>query len=135
VASLARERHTDAALAWFKRQPPGSLAISPWVVTEVAGALSQKSRAREIDESHRLVLRRTWDALITSSLGPIAIEDRHFTRATEFLDQPGINLRAGDALHLAIAAENRLAIATLDRRMGDAALLLGIDVSLSPPAN
>lgn len=62
------------------------------------------------------------------ALLPIATPDCELAR--DFLQHYETGLRAGDALHLAIAANNRAeAIYTLDDRMLKAGLLLGLPVS------
>nr|WP_294810246.1 hypothetical protein [uncultured Sphingomonas sp.] len=43
-------------------------------------------------------------------------------------DRPDPGLRAGGALHLAIAQSGGLSLVTLDRTMADAALQLGIAI-------
>ena len=54
-----------------------------------------------------------------------------FRVAARIADQHKLGLRAGDALHLAIAADHGATIATLDKRLADAALALGV-TALSP---
>lgn len=62
------------------------------------------------------------------SLLPITTPDCELAR--DFLQRYETGLRAGDALHLAIAANNRAeTIYTLDERMLQAGLLLGLPVS------
>ena len=51
----------------------------------------------------------------------------HFDAATGFLANHELGLRAGDALHLAIAVDNDASLCTLDRRLLEAAKALGID--------
>jgi predicted nucleic acid-binding protein len=41
-----------------------------------------------------------------------------------------LGLRAGDALHLAICADHRVTLCTLDQRLSDAASLLGFKTML-----
>ncbi len=42
------------------------------------------------------------------------------------MDQQGLGLRAGDALHLAVAAEHGATLWTLDVRMAEAGPVLGV---------
>ena len=50
--------------------------------------------------------------------------------AARFADQYALGLRAGDALHLAICADRGAIICTLDRRLAEAALALGVETAL-----
>ena len=57
----------------------------------------------------------------------VALEGR---AAAQFADQAPLGLRAGDALHLAIAFEAGLSIATLDRKLAEAGNALGVPTEL-----
>jgi len=56
----------------------------------------------------------------------VARED--FRAAARFCDQSELNLRAGDALHLAICANHGASLCTLDRRLAEAAPARGAAV-------
>jgi predicted nucleic acid-binding protein len=57
-----------------------------------------------------------------------------FQRAAELASESGLNLRAGDALHLAIAASlNATAVVSLDEEMIAAAKVLGMTVVAIQP--
>ena len=55
----------------------------------------------------------------------------HFEKAARFASHHALGLRAGDALHLAIAAGGGHTLVTLDVRMAEAASQLGIPVDPS----
>jgi predicted nucleic acid-binding protein len=57
----------------------------------------------------------------------IAVENQDFAIAESLFDNDKHALRAGDALHLAIASKNRLRIASNDSQMIKAAVTLEID--------
>lgn len=69
-----------------------------------------------------------WQTLRRSSLLTLAVTDDHFEIAAEFVTRQELGLRAGDALHLAIARDSGHTLATLDTRMASAAPLLGVSV-------
>ncbi len=110
------------------QQAEGSLYVSEWCDTEVSSALALKLRTGALSVEKRaeaLAMWRGWrDRVLTLS----SVAPRHFTIAAGFLDQHKLGLRAGDALHLAVAASAGRRIATLDRTMASAALELGIPV-------
>jgi predicted nucleic acid-binding protein len=60
--------------------------------------------------------------LKAESLTVVPITREHFLAAALLVDQYDIGLRAGDALHVAIAAALGATICTLDKRLSDAAV-------------
>lgn len=69
-----------------------------------------------------------YDHLLASSLAILEIGPSHFRSAASFAARHELGLRASDALHLAVCADHGASLATLDRRMRDAALALGVMV-------
>lgn len=128
VALLTPETHSARADAWFAHQEPGALCISGWVATEVASALSIKLRTGALSKDRRAAALAAWTKLRTDSLLTLAVLDQHFEVAAGFAAQHELNLRAGDALHLAIAVDGGHALVTLDQSMAEAASHLGIPV-------
>jgi len=68
--------------------------------------------------------------LTTEALIVWSVSRHHFRTAAAFADQYALGLRAGDALHLAIAAEHGATLCTLDRRLADAGGALGVKTLL-----
>ena len=91
-----------------------------------------KVRRSEILDAERIEAQQFVRA-IQDSFVRNAIDDGHFLIARHFADQPSTGLRAGDALHVAIAAAYEQTLVTLDRAMAESAGLIGLDVlSLLP---
>ena len=128
VAALTLEPHSERIISWMAEQPEGTLHVSDWCDTEVSSALALKLRTGALSVEKRAEALAMWhgwrDRVLTTS--PIAAS--HFVTAAAYLDQHKLGLRAGDALHLAVAAAAGLRIVTLDRTMASAALELGIPV-------
>jgi predicted nucleic acid-binding protein len=104
--------------------------ISDWVVTEFASALSVKIRMNRLSVQDRAKAVSLFTRLKTESLTVVPISRDHFVSAARFADQFALGLRAGDALHVAVAAEKGATICTLDTRLADAATALGVRVDL-----
>jgi predicted nucleic acid-binding protein len=104
--------------------------ISDWVVTEFASALSVKIRMNRLSVEDRAKAVSLFTRLKAESLTVVPIRREHFVTAARFADQYALGLRAGDALHIAVAAEQGATICTLDTRLADAATALGVRADL-----
>lgn len=129
VAALTPEAETERVQGWFSAQPIGSLLISDWVATEFSSALSIKLRGGRIGERDRAAALSAFTRLGASGLRRLRVDPEHFRLAARFADRNELSLRAGDALHLAVAAEHGASLCTLDRRMAAACPLLGIETA------
>ena len=126
VAALTNEAETDRMQDWLGAQPADSLVISDWVITEFSSALSIKLRSGQIQTSHRADALTMFTRLSADSLTILPVTRTQFRTAARFADQHGLGLRAGDALHLAVCADQGATFCTLDRRLGEAGPLLGV---------
>lgn len=127
VAALTPESETQRVQSWLGSVDAGTLAISDWVSTEFSSALSIKLRAGLIRREDRAAALSAFKRLSASSLMRLDLEPEHFRLAASFADREELSLRAGDALHLAVASLIGATICTLDRRMAAACAALGID--------
>lgn len=129
IALLTREVHSERAETWLARQDQATLYISPWVITEVSSALSIKMRSGVLTPALRAAALASWHRSIAENFVSLSTTSGHFETAAAFADRHETGLRAGDALHLAIASEAGCAIATFDHIMAAAALLVGVPVA------
>ena len=129
VALLVNEGHSDRADSWLIAQQGQDVALSRWVETEVASALSAKTRFGQLDSRLIDEARQKFSAFARSSRR-LAIGTRHFERATQFAAVADATLRGGDALHMAVASEAGAVLCTLDKGQAEAAKLLGIPFTL-----
>ena len=124
VSAITEEPATVEARRWFREHGEAGLCASLWTDTEVASGLAQKQRAGKLDRVQHVALLVHWRRLM-DSWRVLTVEARHFAEAA---DLTALGLRAGDALHLAIAADHRAAMATRDRELARAAASLGLGV-------
>ena len=129
VPLFIREPSTDAVIAWLESAGE-RIAISEWTLVEFASAAAIKLRTGQA--TARLAKQATarMHEFIEKHC-TIAVPGReNFRRAAELAGNDALKLRAGDALHLAIAESlNTPAILCLDQAMIESARLLGIDVA------
>jgi uncharacterized protein len=103
VALLCFESNAAAIKKILAHQNMLSVCCSDWVKTELMSALSIKYRRGELDLDTLHVLHQTIDGLARNGSHwptPLAID---FQTASHLCADPNTKLRAGDALHLAIA--------------------------------
>jgi predicted nucleic acid-binding protein len=134
VSALTKEADTALSQIWLARQETSELTISDWTVTEFASALSMKLRTGALNADHRADALSAFTRLCAESLRTLPVTREDFRSAARFVDQSELNLRAGDALHLAICANHGASLCTLDRRLADAAPRIGVPVrDVTPP--
>lgn len=126
VAAVTNEQRTAEIQQWLAAQSPEELTISDWVITEFSAALSMKVRRGHLDPTQRADVLAQFTAMAEASFTTLNVSSLDFRTAARLADQHATGLRAGDALHLAIAANHGLRLCALDRSLVSAAQSLGV---------
>lgn len=125
VAYLTPEIYSAQAIRAFcdiKRHP---LAMSLWTETEFFSALGIKCRTKQLTEAQAQAVKEKYASLKTQFI-LLSVTDKDYETATQLLKQWQTGLRAGDALHLAVASNHNSLLLSLDERLVKASKELGI---------
>ena len=114
---------------FIRQQPQGEPAISQWTRIEFSSALARQVRLGSLASDSALEIDFEFDAVMADSFVTVAPAAGDFELSKQFLRRYETGLRAGDALHLAIASNHGArAIYSLDRGLLKAGQLLGLPV-------
>lgn len=130
LALFLNEIKTADAWRRFNDSPTGTIYISDWTMTEFSSALSIKTRIKAIDSDTRRRIIDAFKQFAAMRLFCIHPVANDFQRAAALCDDWERGLRAGDALHLAIAERYSLTICTLDHGLWKAADALNLPAEL-----
>jgi uncharacterized protein len=131
LAPLVREEKTSSRIGRFMAGlPTGELAISRWTEVEFASLLAREVRIGAIAGDEARMVDALLEDVILQSFVVLLPSGDDYERARHYLRNYATGLRAGDALHLAIAGNHRAkAIYSLDKTMIKAGKILGLPVS------
>lgn len=123
LTPLFREEATSVKVAAFlSRQAVGTLAVSKCASVEFASLTSRDVRMGTLTASQGKRLIAEFDSMIAVSLVVLIPSAKDFDLAQEYIAHFATQLHGPDALHLAVAHNNKVEfVATLDNGMLSAA--------------
>ena len=125
------ENSSDAVEALVLKVKHGELTTSMWTQVELYSLVSRKVRMGELSDAQADAVRRRFDRVLAESFDILAPTAADFATAARYLEMRKTGLRAGDALHLAVAVNRRARrILTLDHGFLAAGKLLKLPVTL-----
>ena len=130
VPLFINEAATEQVERYVRNLAAGSLCVSHWTRLEFAGVLARDVRMEMLDEAEARRIAERLEVYLAASFELLAPRIEDYELARRYALQSPAGLRAGDALHLAIAANaNVKSLLTLDQGMLKAGKLLKLPVS------
>jgi len=115
VALCTTEPKSDDVAKWYINSS-AKMISSTWAFTEFSSALSLKVRTGQITEKQSREAWKKFDGLCQNDIELLPIENEVYYSAGILVIDSKSNLRAGDALHLAVAKQLKSkSLATLDK--------------------
>jgi predicted nucleic acid-binding protein len=127
---ILQEATSENIEAFFAKLPAGQLYVSHWTRVEFASLIAREVRMGGLVERDALLAIGQFDQLVTESFQVLAPNVADYEQAKGYLQHFATRLRAGDALHLAIASNNSAkTLYTLDEGLLNAAKLMKVHAS------
>ena len=129
IPMFAPEAASGSILAWLDTCQD-DLVSADWILTEFASALLVKVRRGDLTEKHARLIWDNFDVFSRSGLRLVPVTRSAFVGAAELIRKAAGALRAGDALHLAMAIEvGATGVATADDQLDHSASAQGLTVT------
>ena len=131
LAPLILEEATSEKIeAFFVTLPVGSLQVSQWTRVEFASLIAREFRLGGMAQAEALQAIGQFDDMVAGSCQVLVPGAADYELAKGYIQHFATKLRAGDALHLAIASNHgATTLYTLDEGLLAAARLLKVHAS------
>ena len=127
VPLVLPEATSDKVAKFIRALPAEPLTVSHWTRVEFSSLLAREVRMGGLDARAAARADARFEDMLDESFAVLLPDAGDFDLAKKYLGTPATGLRAGDALHLAIAKNHRArAIYSLDRTLLKAGKLLGL---------
>ncbi len=119
----------NARASELLRGASGIVVLSDFAAAEFSSAVARRVRSGEIGTDQAWAGFADFDAWRSRATQRLEIVSSDVSVADAYLRRLDLNLRAPDAIHIAMADRIGATLATFDRRLGDCARNLGVAVA------
>ncbi len=127
VSMFTTDAHTSRATTFLARAND-RLALSDWTATEFSSALALGTRVGRLTSLERGAAEAAFQSWQEREPFASALDPNDIRVARNLIKTTARPLRAGDALHIAIAQRLGCSLGTFDVGMRDAAVDLGLQI-------
>ena len=125
------EATSDKIAAFLRRLPAAELTVSRWTRVEFSSLIAREVRMGGLDVQAAARADARFEAMVDESFSILLPDAEDFGLAKRYLGRFETGLRAGDALHLAVANNHRAAVIySLDKTLLKAGKILDLPVSM-----
>ena len=103
--------------------------VSDFAAAEFASVIARLVRTKELSAKEAREAFSSFDAWVENSAASVQSSPEDIKLAVDALRRLNMNLRAPDAIHIAVASRLGAELATFDTRMSDCAKILGVAIS------
>jgi len=131
VPLILPEATSEKIAAFFATLSPEAFAVSHWTMVEFSSLIAREVRVGRLDAGAAARADARFEAMVDASFAVLLPTASDFGLAREYLGRSETGLRAGDALHLAVASNHHAAaIHSLDKILLKAGKVLQLPVSM-----
>lgn len=131
VPLILPEATSDRIAKFLRDLPAEGLAVSHWTRVEFSSLLAREVRMGGLTAKAAAQADARFETMVDESFALLLPNANDFNLAKEYLANHETGLRAGDALHLAVARNHRAeAVYSLDKTLIKAAKRLGVPVNI-----
>lgn len=129
VPLILPEATSDKVTTFIRKLPAEQLTLSHWTRVEFSSFLAREVRMGGLHAQTAAQADDRFEGMVDESFTVLLPNADDFSLAKEYLGKHESGLRAGDALHLAVARNHRAtAIYSLDKTLLKAGKTLGLPV-------
>jgi predicted nucleic acid-binding protein len=131
VPLILPEATSDKIAAFVRTLAAEAFAVSHWTMVEFSSLIAREVRMGRLDAGAAKRADARFGTMVEASFTVLLPDAKDFALARQYLGKPETGLRAGDALHLAVANNHHAAaIYSLDKVLLKAGMILRLPVSM-----
>jgi predicted nucleic acid-binding protein len=116
ISAFSPDTHTTRVLDWLTVNKAMPLAINDWTSVEFASAMMLKTRTGLLTATSHAAVMDAYRAR-SRDFQVIDVSRAHFHLAAQLCEKLSLKLRAGDALHAAVALTYDATLLTTDKAL------------------
>jgi uncharacterized protein len=117
LSAVQADGYSENVDAWLKTRRTSELVTSTWTFTEAVSALGRLVRMKDLSSDEAFAKYQDIETWLTDEFQVEAVLTADFSVAAERQTHWSLGLRAGDAIHLAVATRIGATVVTTDHAL------------------